>query len=215
MKNRFTLIELLVVIAIIAILASMLLPALASARGMAKLTSCKSNLKQIGVCASMYFDDNQGYVYPYNHGVSGETTVNQGRWFQYNMLPYLNLQPPLTNGSYYQAKAKVFLCPLSNTMRVASNYGYNQFMANSILKVTQFRKPTSNLLWTEIDSGTNDGCNIVYWSWASGQDNNNFWPLKLGAAANAKHNGQVNVLWADFHVTATMQRGYLPYEWAY
>jgi len=77
LTKSFTLTELLVVIAIIAILASMLLPAVRTALDSSRTTSCANNLRQMGMSSAIYSGDNSDYLPPLSTSVIGFGTL---RW---------------------------------------------------------------------------------------------------------------------------------------
>ena len=99
-RAGFTLIELLVVIPIIAILASMLLPALARAKTKSESIKCVSNLKQLGVANFMYANDS-GKTLPYNIKVEGRGEL----WMTGLMINYAKVdQVRLCPTAPYRAK---------------------------------------------------------------------------------------------------------------
>ena len=155
--SGFTLIELLVVIAIIAILASLLFPALARAKDKGKTAKCQSNLRQLALAATMFDDDNQ--VFPVGWPVS-MTPSPPPIW-------YRQLQPYLGKKESVSGKG-VFICPSSmqkaqpgeqvKGLREGGFWGYLAYAQNSFINNGQssigsknVKDPAGTVLYADTD----------------------------------------------------------------
>ncbi|EIP98701.1 prepilin-type N-terminal cleavage/methylation domain-containing protein [Opitutaceae bacterium TAV1] len=202
MKHRaFTLIELLTVIAIIGILAAMVLATVGQVRAKARSTKCASNLRQIGVAALLWSNDNKGYIVPCFSGADGpalqmrhwtgllasyvgwpgDSSDTSKSWNSYNDMPiYQCPSKPDTFGYSHNIR----LSPLEGG-RGAPRKTYQdvEIPSQTVFMADSYRpSATDPTYWKSVLRAPSDS------------DENN--------RVNFRHSNAANVLWVDGHVSS-------------
>lgn len=179
----FSLIELLVVISIVALLVSMLMPALKSARDSAKKTQCLNNLKSIGSCVLFYVDDYDDWL-PASY---------YGGWLWFRAPEFIR-----SYAGAYKKDDDIVKCPSYKGLKHGGNYG----LSENWFQNTSMNKPWHRLKEIRRPTETGWAMDIMY----EGNNIHSTEQFYTGASwvnRHYRHHNQLDLLYADGHTDST------------
>jgi len=209
-RSWFSLIELLVVIGIIALLASLLLPALNRAREVGKRIVCASNMGQIGVAFQLYYNDYNGRLPP-GYYTGGAWHSAPEKIVQY--LPHKAMTFNHTGWNETVFLSDVYKCPSDTFFPPTpppfdainedfTSYGYAHVMQMyNAITIANIKTPSTTVLagesWKKQEY-VDMGLYVLYGSLLSYEVGSTSSPM----ATKTRHAGTGNILWADGHTAA-------------
>lgn len=162
MKTGFTLIELLVVVAVVALLAGLLLPGVSRTKGSAQRIKCLSNLRQMGISAQMYWDENNGRAFRYRTAATNGGVIYWFGWLASGSEGQREFDAARGVLYPYLSGRGVEICPALNyalpsfklkATGAAYGYGYNLLLSANIhdpaININQLRSPHQTALFAD------------------------------------------------------------------
>ena len=211
-ETAFTLVELLVVIAILGILAALLLPSLSRGKLLARRVECSGNLRQLGLAAQMYWDDNNGTCFRWDLGATNGGRLYWFGWLQdgpegqraYDATPGA-LYPYLRGHNIGICSALAYSLAQFKLKATgaAYGYGYNLFLSapgsQAPLKISKVPRPSDIALFADA-AQINDfqppasKANPMLEEWYYVDTTTNY------PTGHFRHNRKANVIFSDCHL---------------